>query len=251
MNLPAVVDASSGTDTSPPPSDKPPWNACGSALLLPVAADRLLLGFPPGVSLALFLLLLSLCMPVANDWSVSSASSRLLGIPILLLALLPMVEAVNSMTVTVGLGGFGLFAVIVGGGRGSLWAMDRACPEAALQRARAISTGSIVCHPASRGSAAGCGWFQSPASARLHCPAAVGQPDHPTLDRGGRHSPAGPVRSDRSLAGGFLGRNRGILLAVSAIAPLAGPIVGNRPIVLKKSSVDGCGCRQVSSLREA
>ncbi len=118
MNLPAVVEAPAGTG-APTQTASPPWTAFGCALFLLIAADRLVFDIHPGVSLALFMLILAICMPIANDWSVSLPVRRLSGLAVLLAALLPLVEAVNLLTVSIGLGGFGLFAVIVAGGDGS------------------------------------------------------------------------------------------------------------------------------------
>ena len=96
MNLPAVIGAPLKTD-APARNDRPPLRAFGCVLIPLIAADRLLFDFHPGISLSLFLVLVAVLMPIANNWSGSPTARRLIGIPVLLAAVLPMVEAVNAL----------------------------------------------------------------------------------------------------------------------------------------------------------
>ncbi len=120
MNLPAVIEYASEA-VEPAPMRRVPWRAFGCCLFLLIAADRLLFNFQPGISLVLFLLMLAVCMPIANDRTTLQVNRWHRSTPVLLAALAPLVEAVNSLTILVGLVGFGLFVIVLGGGTGSIW----------------------------------------------------------------------------------------------------------------------------------
>ncbi len=92
-----------------------PWKAWMCAVLLIIAADRLLFGYLPGISYAIFLLLMAICVPIANEWRLPVPPGRLTSIPILIVSLIPLSEAFSWLSLMIGTIGLALSTLMAYG----------------------------------------------------------------------------------------------------------------------------------------